>query len=232
MKDIIKKILRENILIEEMKPTLGDNFTEKTPETNLLLVATDENNDKEHYLVLGVDLVKGKYGYELGYGFSIMDINLIIVSSYMRTRDEVGKYLPIELKGKLMPKIIQMITNLVNKINPKIIVMDAIEKLEGDSLKRHEKITDTLIGLGYKIKEGYPKKDSEGKYEWVLLNSNVEGGLNEELLLEFIDKKKRQNETTRILEERYNNMFNDEEFRKKFIKEQITNNKHIKNNYK
>ena len=61
--------------------------------------------------------------------------------------------------------------------------MQAIEQIDGDSLYRFQRITDFLIEIGYKLKEGYPKKNEDKRLEWVFINPNGdEESLNEETI--------------------------------------------------
>lgn len=192
MKEFIKNKLREHLLNEEMKPTLDTNFTERG-ESNLLLIATDNENDNEHFLVLGVDLKPIKDYYELGYGFVLYDKNLKVVSKYMRTRDEVAKYLPNELKNKITPEVFKMTKNLINKNKANKIYMETFENITNDnnSFKRFENIANFITSLGYKVIDGYPKKNELNKFEWMFINNNGNiQSVNENTIFKMEEYKK------------------------------------------
>ena len=82
-KELITKLLREYLLKEEMKPSINDSLIENEQEHEYLLIAKDDNNSKEHYLILSVDLMPNGKIYNYGYGFSVYDINFNKITPYM-----------------------------------------------------------------------------------------------------------------------------------------------------
>ena len=99
------------------------------------------------------------------------------------TREEVSKYLPSELRGKVMPLVNEMSKNLIMRIKPKSIEMQTAEKLNGDSLKRYEKIIEMLTNeLGYIKINDYEK---DGIHYWVFNRDNTEEIFNEETILTY-----------------------------------------------
>lgn len=135
----------------------------------LAIIAIDTESN-ERYLVLSVNLTTTTNPsiYEYSYGFSVHDPQLQIVGPYLYGRSEVNKYIPVNLRGNVMPIILQMTEKLVNKIRPNIIQRKTVEALSGDSLKRYDKITSLLVDtLGYKVKNEWV--DMEGKTHWDMI---------------------------------------------------------------
>jgi hypothetical protein len=181
MKPIIKQLLRERLLTKEDMVSNGnyDDFIEYE-YTNLIVIAKDDNNKNEHFLVLSVNLTPiNKSLFELTFGFSIHNIDLNKVGDYMYDRESVSKYLTSDLNGKIMPLVIKMMNNLIKRINPKSIEMQTFENLSGDSLKRYDKIIEMLINdFNYKLINTY--LDKTGVNHWLFKNfSEEEIELNE-----------------------------------------------------
>lgn len=77
-----------------------------------------------------------------------------------------------------------MTRDLVNRIKPNIIYREAMENLEGNSLKRYETITKILVDeLGYKLV--HQGKNNYGNESWKFLKNDIEHNLNEETIEEF-----------------------------------------------
>lgn len=159
-------------LSEAMTTRIDDEFTERD-YWNAIVIAVDDNNDFEHYLVLTVNLIPdtNKIKYILSYGFSLYNVKTEKVGHYLYNRNEVAKYLPTDLKGRISPIVINMLENLVNRIKPPIIHMTTEEILSGGSLKRYDNITDLLINkLGYILQDS--GVNAFGKNYWVLIDRN------------------------------------------------------------
>lgn len=188
MNKLIKKLLRKSLLNEEMKSVLDGSFQTKENYHNLMIVAKDNYNPLQHYLVLSVNLVSINNFYELSYGFSIHNSSFKQISQYMYSRNEVAKYLPLDLKNKITPEVLKMTKDLINKNKPNNIYMETYESnMDGDSVKRFENLTQFVINVcGYKLKEGYPRKNNDNKLEWIFINENgKEDLMTEEMLLEY-----------------------------------------------
>jgi hypothetical protein len=183
MKEFFKKrlreLLKENWEGNRMKPVWDSEITEQGKYHNTLIIAEDIDNPTEHYLILNVKLLPNTSHYDYSYGFSIFDTNLKKSYGYLYTRAEVSKWLPNELRGKIMPKVHEMTKDLVIKNKPKILYRQAMEDIEGNSLKRYDKITKLFIDLGYKLQEGYPRKNNMNKWEWLFTAGNTEMKLDE-----------------------------------------------------
>jgi hypothetical protein len=179
MKGFIKKILREGLFYENMESDIRLPFIENG-EHNYTVIATDKENDDEHYLILNTSLLKlSNIRYELSFGLYVINKSLDKSSNYFYTREEVNKYLPNQLKGKVTPLVNEMSINLIKRIQPKSIEMQTTEKLEGDSLKRYDKIIDLLVNeLNYKLINDYEK---DGIHYWVF-NVKNENNINEVIL--------------------------------------------------
>lgn len=179
MKTYIKKLLREGLFYENMESDVRLPFIENG-EHNYMVIATDEENDDEHYLILNTSLLKlSNIRYELSFGLYVVNKSLDKSSNYFYTREEVNKYLPSQLKGKVTPLVNEMSINLIKRIQPKSIEMQTAEKLEGDSLKRYDKIIDLLVNeLNYKLINDYQKDDI---HYWVF-NVKNENNINEVIL--------------------------------------------------
>jgi hypothetical protein len=179
MKGFIKKILREGLFYENMESDVRLPFIENG-EHNYTVIATDKENDDEHYLILNTSLLKlSNIRYELSFGLYVINKSLDKSSNYFYTREEVNKYLPNQLKGKVTPLVNEMSINLIKRIQPKSIEMQTTEKLEGDSLKRYDKIIDLLVNeLNYKLINDYEK---DGIHYWVF-NVKNENNINEVIL--------------------------------------------------
>lgn len=150
-----------------------------------MLIATNNDNPTEHYLVLSVNLEKkGNIIYEYNYGFYTLGKDEITTSELMYTRNDVSKYLPPTLKGQIIPLVIEMTRDLITRNNPKQITRQTMERLEDDSLKRYEKITKLLTNeLGY-IQKRHTQHN--GLHEWLFIkNDDSEMRLNEEQLLNY-----------------------------------------------
>lgn len=189
----------------------GNNHT-------LMLIAKDETNKNEHFLVLSVNLVPRNNDYELSYGFSVHNIDSDKVGKYMYSRNEVSKYLPQDLKGKITPEVFKMSKSLINKIKPNKIYMEQFENIDNssNSFKRFETFADFIINLGYKLEDGYPKRNNLNKFEWVFINSNNEKQtVTEENLHEMEEYKKLSREQQRELS--MNMLFEDKEFFKNWL---------------
>ncbi len=78
-----------------------------------------------------------------------------------------------------MPLVNEMSVNLIKRIQPKSIEMQTAEKLEGDSLKRYDKIIDLLVNELNYIKINDYEKD--GIHYWVF-NVKNENNINEIIL--------------------------------------------------
>jgi len=159
MRRFIKQLLRESLFFETMRPNIHEPFMENG-EHNYTIIAIDDENEDEYYLVLNVNLLKiNDIRNELSFGIYVVSKDLKKTSKYFYTREEVSKYLPNELRGKVMPLVNKMSSNLITRINPKSIEMQTAEKLSGDSLKRYEKIVEMLTNeLGYVKINDYEKK--------------------------------------------------------------------------
>lgn len=183
MKRLIKQLIRETLFFEVMQPNIHEPFIENG-EHNYIVIATDDENEDEYYLVLNVSLLRlSDIRSELSFGIYIVSKDLTKTSKYFYTREEVNKYLPNELRGKVMPLVNEMSKNLITRINPKSIEMQTAEKLSGDSLKRYEKIIEMLTNeLGY-IKINDYKKD--GIHYWVFNRNDKEEVFNEETILTY-----------------------------------------------
>ena len=179
MKTYIKKLLREGLFYENMESDVRLPFIENG-EHNYMVIATDKENDDEHYLILNTSLLKlSNIRYELSFGLYVVNKSLDKSSNYFYTREEVNKYLPSQLKGKITPLVNEMSINLIKRIQPKSIEMQTAEKLEGDSLKRYDKIIDLLVNeLNYKLINDYQKDDI---HYWVF-NVKNENNINEVIL--------------------------------------------------
>lgn len=212
-KSLIKKLLREVLLKEnwlgnQMRPVFDGKLVIDNQHHDAMIVAEDTNNPTQHYLVLNVKLLPNINSFDYTYAFSIHNENLKLKGGFMYERAEVNKWLPQELNNKIMPFVINMTKDLVNKNKPKRITRKAMENLEGNSLIRYQKITDVLIDLGYKLQEGYPRKDSTGKLEWIFIDdSNKEHNLNEETILDydFFDNEKRIARFNKSMNESWDN---------------------------
>lgn len=183
-KSLIKKLLRKHFLREEMKPSVSKDFGQRGLQ-NIKLIATDDNSENEHYLMLLVNLEKQTNSiYEYTYGFYTLDKNENTTGKIMYRRDEVSKYLPQQLKGQIMSYIVDMTRDLIIRINPKQITRQTMERLEDDSLKRYEKITNLFVNeLGYKQKR---HTEHNGLHEWLFVkNDGSEMTLNENELLNY-----------------------------------------------
>lgn len=194
IKKKLRELLKESHLGNQMKPVFNGNITPNGNFHNTLIIAEDNDNPNQHYLILNVKLLPNVNHYDYSYGFSIYDENLKKSYGYFYNRDDVKKWLPKEWNNRVIPKIIEMTKDLVLKNKPHKITRKAMENLEGNSLIRYQKITDTLIDLGYKLQEGYPKKDAMGKLEWIFIDDNNKNhNLNEETILEydFFDHERR-----------------------------------------
>ena len=179
MKGYIKKLLREALFYESMESDIRLPFTENG-EHNYIVIATDKENDNEHYLILNTSLLRlSNIRYELSFGIYVVNKSLDKTSNYFYTREEVNKYLPSQLKGKVMPLVNEMSVNLIKRIQPKSIEMQTAEKLEGDSLKRYDKIIDLLVNELNYIKINDYEKD--GIHYWVF-NVKNENNINEIIL--------------------------------------------------
>ena len=176
MKEVIKMLLREGLFYESMESDIRLPFTENG-EHNYIVIATDKENDNEHYLILNTSLLKlTNIRYELSFGIYVVNKSLDKTSNYFYSREEVNKYLPSQLKVKVMPLVNEMSVNLIKRIQPKSIEMQTAEKLEGDSLKRYDKIIDLLVNeLNYNKINDYEK---DGIHYWVF-NVKNENNINE-----------------------------------------------------
>ena len=183
MRRFIKQLLRESLFFETMQPNIHEPFMENG-EHNYAIIAIDNENEDEHYLVLNVNLLKiNDVRNELSFGIYVVSKDLKKTSKYFYTREEVSKYLPNELKGKVMPLVNKMASNLITRINPKSIEMQTAEKLSGDSLKRYEKIVEMLTNeLGYVKINDYEKN---GIHYWVFNRNDKEEVFNEETILTY-----------------------------------------------
>lgn len=179
MKGFIKTLLRESLLHEIMEPDIRLPFIENG-EHNYTVIATDKENDNEHYLILNTSLLKlSNIRYELSFGLYVVNKALDKTSNYFYTREEVDKYLPNELRGKVMPLVSDVSVNLIKRIQPKSIEMQTAEKLENNSLKRYDKIIDLLVNdLSYTKINDYEK---DGIHYWVF-NFKEENNINEIIL--------------------------------------------------
>ena len=154
-----------------MVPNIEPPFTQ-FPNANAIIVAKDKSNDYETYLILSVTLDCDNDVCDYSYGFSLHDKDFNKVKPYMYLKSEVDKYLPLELKGEIRQLIHDMTKNLIKRLQPKIIKREAMEKLNNDSLKRYNEITNLLINeLGYELlKSGI----NDGINYWVFKKLNGE----------------------------------------------------------
>ena len=136
-------------------------------------IAIDDNNDMYHYLVLFSALTPtvNKLHYHYSYGFTVHNKDWYVTTGPLYNRGDAAKYLPLDLYGKIIPLVLDMTKNLIKRINPPRIIRETMEALEGNSLKRYDKITDLLINeLGYRMeKEGVTP---EGKNYWIMTNGD------------------------------------------------------------
>ncbi len=168
-----------------MQPTIDHNFAKRDLH-NIMLIATDNENDIEHYLILSVNLEKQTNSiYEYSYAFYTLGKDQITTGKFMYTKGEVSKYLPSQLKGKIIPLIIEMTRDLILRINPKQVTRQTMEKLNSENeLLRYKQITDLFINeLGYKQKR---YTTNNGHHEWLFVkNDGEEMKLNENELLNY-----------------------------------------------
>lgn len=188
MKSFIKHRLRELLLKEEMILT---NYTDFAKEQyyDYIVIAKDEQNNDNHFLALVVklqpyDMDRLELGYEFIYGFDIYDINSNKVGKTLYTKTESSKFLPLNSKGKIIPYVIEMMKDLVNRIKPNIIYREAMESNIDKDNPRYQKITQILINeLGYKlVHEG---KNQYGNQSWKFIKEGNNLELNEQTIDEF-----------------------------------------------
>ena len=183
MKTLIQKLLRESLFLEIMQSDIREPFIENG-EHNYIVIATDNENEDEHYLVLNVSLLKlSDVRNELSFGIYVISKDLSKTSKYFYTREEVSEFLPNGLRGKVMPLVNKMSKNLIRRIKPKSIEMQTAERLSGDSLKRYEKIIEMLTNELDYIKINDYEKD--GIHYWVFNKNNKEEIFDEQTILTY-----------------------------------------------
>ena len=106
----------------------------------------------KEFLVLIVELYQVSDGFIYSYLFQIFDENGGIITKRLYSRNESDKYLPQEIKPKIIPLVKEMTINLVNRIKPDIINRISMEKLNDKSIIRYNEISQLLENeLGYKL---------------------------------------------------------------------------------
>jgi len=76
MRRFIKLLLRENLFFETMRANIHEPFMENGEHNNIIIAIDDENED-EHYLVLNVTLLKiSDIRSELSFGIYVVSKDL------------------------------------------------------------------------------------------------------------------------------------------------------------
>ena len=155
-KDFIRKVLRENLLKEEMV-----SFIDKWRENKSFiakdsvmttLIAKDNQNGNKLYLFVGLVPRNGGYS-DYTYSFMLTDSDNKALTKYMTFRNEVAKYIPNDIKNKkqIFPIIIELTREILRKMTPQEIHRKMVEPLVGDSTIRYDEITKIMVNeFGYK----------------------------------------------------------------------------------
>ena len=136
-------------------------------------IYVDDENDDKFYLFVGFTEYNGYSSF--GYSFQLIDKYGNAKTGLLVKREDVGKILPNNLKGKqlIIPIILNLTRKLLNDYKPKIVFRETTEVLSNYSLMRYEEITKIFLNeFMYKLtKKG---KDEFGHDFWFmeLVNEN------------------------------------------------------------
>jgi hypothetical protein len=157
------------MLREEMLSYINnwkENIVDYGGVLSTLIIKDDETGDKL-YLFVGFYQADGLSNYS--YSFMLLDKDDNPKTGYMTNRGEVKKYLPQNIKNNklILPIIMDMTRQLMDKQLPDIIIRRTVEPLSGDSLKRYEEITNIMVNeYGYHLDS--VEKNRSGETIWRL----------------------------------------------------------------
>lgn len=209
IKEIIKKILKEEInrLLEEMVPT--DNKPHELGENNYVTIAQD--NITNDFLLLFVELHEESDEHIFSYFLQLFNENGDPISKRLYKREDSLKYLPQNIKPLILPLVKEMTINLVRRIDPKIINRTSMELLNDKTMKRFNEISELLQNeLKYELI--WSGKNDEGKSVWKFKKNGNEIDLNEDTIEHFYK-------------------FNDDRIKKSLMEAEMLTNKLLKNNW-
>jgi hypothetical protein len=176
MKKLIRKLLREYVLLlnETMVP-INNEFHEHG-DANYITIAQDDTTN--NFLMLFVELHKEGNYQIYSYYFQVFNENGEALTKRLYTREDTSKYLPQEIKGTIIPLVKEITINLINRIKPLIIKRTAMEDLNEKGMVRYNEISNLLQNeLGYKLV--WQGKDYDNKESWKFVRDGVEQELNE-----------------------------------------------------
>lgn len=209
MKRLIKKLLNEYLLKEEMVP-YTQNYEKNISvfeNTIVTLISKDNENNNKLYLFVGFQDV-GNNLTEYYYSFRLYNDSTPI-SDFMNKRSEVSKYIPSIIKNKkiIFPIITDMTKRLLNNKLPERILRKTSEILDNDnSLKRYEIIGNILVNdYGYILEKSY---EEHGIKYWLYKKSdlNSNNSMDENYLINSLPTWE---DTNRMINRDFTPIFNE-----------------------